>query len=423
MERAVDLVAETLGMDRAEVRRRNLLRRTELPYRTNGGLNIDSGDYLTALDAALELLDYDGFEARRAAAAAEGRCLGFGIAFELTPEAADIPNSLASGFDSSTVRMDPSGRVRLLTGVTTPGGGNDTGISQVVADELGVPIEHITVIQGDTDTCPYGFGNSAGRSTVVGTGSALLAARDVRTKLQAAAAVLLETEPELVELSDGWALAPDGERVSIADVSFQVYAFAYGTMSGIEPPLESTRSYKPANIDHVPDALGRIQPYPTYSYAVHVCEVEVDIGTGRTHVQRFGVMHDCGTVINPTFVEGQMHGAVTMGLGAALMEDQRYDAEGRLLSDRFKTYLMPRPSDVPSIEIGHMYSPSPYTMLGVKGAGEAGVGGAQAAIVNAVNDAIAPFGARLRQTPADAPTVLRALRAARAGHTNPGATE
>ena len=411
-ERAVDLVALELGMDRAEVRRRNLLRSSQMPYRMNSGLNIDSGDYPAGLEDALALLDYDGFERRRAAAAGDGRHLGFGIAFELTPEAADIPNSLASGFDSCTVRMSPSGRVSLLAGVTTPGGGNDTALAQIVADELGVSIDTITVTQGDTDICPYGFGNSAGRSTVVGSGAAVLAARDVRAKLVAAAAIKLEADAAAIDLREDHAIAaPTGRRIPIRDLAYEVYASAFGSMSGVEPPLEATRSYKPENIDSIPDELGRIQPYPTYSYAVHVTEVEVDVQTGKTSVLRFGVLHDCGTIINPTFVEGQMHGAVAMGIGAALSEEQRYGADGHLLSDRLKTYLMPRAGDLPAIEIAHRVTPSPYTSLGVKGAGEAGVGGAQAAVVNAINDAIAPFGARVRQTPADAPTVLAAIRA------------
>lgn len=414
MERAMDLVAEHLGMEPAEVRRQNLLRPEQLPYRTNGGLNLDSGDYPEALERALALGDYDGFAERRSAAATEGRHLGFGIAFELTPEAADIPNSLVGGFDSCTVRMAPTGRVQIFTGVTTPGGGNDTGISQVVADELGVEMSSITITQGDTDLCPYGFGNSSGRSTVVGVGAALLASREIAGKLRKAAGILLEAAPDEVNLGDGFARAGD-RSMALSDVAWQVYSNAYAEMAGVSPPLEATKAYQPENIDHHPDDLGRIQPYPTYSYAVHVAEVEVDVETGVTHIERFGVVHDCGTMINPLLVEGQMHGAATMGIGAALSETQRFDADGRLINDRLKTYLMPRATDVPSIAIGHMVTPSPYTMLGVKGAGEAGVGGAQAAVVNAVNDALRPLGALVRSTPADPPTVLRAIRAERGG--------
>ena len=414
MERTIDLVAEELGMDPAEVRRRNFIEKDDFPYKTNSGLNVDSGDYHQALESALKLLDYEGFPARQAAARAEGRYLGFGIAFELTPESADIPGTIIGGYDTSTVKMDPSGRVTLLTGVTTPGSGNDGGIAQIVADTLGVKLEEIQVIQGDTDICPYGFGNYSGRSMVVGGNSALLAARDIRTKLSKVASAMLEAaEDDLVFDQGAITVAGTDKSVSIKDVSYAIYTLAFATAHMIEPPLESTRVYKPDNIVHFPDEKGRIQPYPTYSNAVHVVTVEVDIETGKVDLQRYGVLHDCGNMINPTFVEGQMHGAVVMGIGAALSEESKYSADGTLLADRFKTYMMSRANELPMIEVEHQVTPSPFTLLGVKGAGEAGVGGAAAAIVNAVNHAIRPTGARLRRTPASPIHVLAALKEAR----------
>jgi len=409
MERAVDLVAQTLGMDVAEVRRRNFIGKDEFPYRTNSGLNIDSGDYHSLLEKALGLLDYQGFRDEQAALRAQGRHLGFGVAFELTPEAADIPGTLVGGYDTSTVKMDPSGRVAVLTGVTSPGSGNDTGIAQIVADELGVSIDDVAVFQGDTGICPYGFGNYSGRSMVVGGNSSLLAARDIREKLAIVAGTMLEADPATLTFGDGTISSPE-KSVSVAEVSYTIYTLAFATAHNVEPPLESTRTYKPQNITHFPDEKGRIQPYPTYSNAVHVAVVEVDVETGKVELRRFGVAHDCGVMINPRFIEGQMHGAVVMGVGAALTEQQVYDAEGHLQSNRFKTYLMPRPSDVPAIAMEHQVTPSPFTLLGVKGAGEAGVGGAQAAIINAVNDALLPLGARLRRTPATGPNVLAAIR-------------
>jgi aerobic carbon-monoxide dehydrogenase large subunit len=414
MERAADLVAVRTGLDPAEIRRRNLVRKHEFPYKTNGGLNIDSGDYHSLVDKTLALMAYEDIRRDQERLRAQGRYLGFGLAFELTPESGDIPGTLVSGFDTSTVRMDPSGHVTLLTGVTTPGGGNDTGIAQIVADELGVPIDAIDIVQGDTDLCPYGFGNYSGRSMVVGGNAAALAARDIRAKLAAVAGVMLECDPDELAFGQGTISLPGTEKaLPIVDVAYAIYTLAFAVAAGIEPRLESTRVYKPENISHVPDEHGRIQPYPTYSNAVHAAVVEVDVATGKVDLQRFGVLHDCGTVINPRFVEGQMHGAIAMGIGAALSEEQRYDGEGHLLSNRFKTYLMPRPSDVPSIEMEHQVTPSPFTLLGVKGAGEAGVGGAQAAVINAVNDAIRPLGAQLRRTPASAPNVLNAIKEAR----------
>jgi carbon-monoxide dehydrogenase large subunit len=181
----------------------------------------------------------------------------------------------------------------------------------------------------------------------------------------------------------------------------------------VEPPLEATRVYRPDNIDHTPDEKGRIQPYPTYSNAVHVAVVEVDAETGRTAIRRLGCVHDCGTMVNPALVEGQMHGAVVMGIGAALMEELVYDEAGHLLADRYKRYLTPRASDVPPLELVHQVTPSPFTLLGTKGAGEAGVGGACAAVVNAIADALAPLGVEVAQTPLPPPVVMRLIREAR----------
>ena len=411
MERAVDLVAAQLDLDPVEVRRRNLIAADQFPYKMNSGLNIDSGDYHAALDKAVELIGLDDLRDEQRRLREQGRYLGVGVAFELTPEAADIPGTMVGGFDTTTVRLDPSGTVTVLTGVTSPGGGNDTGIAQIVADELGVLLDDVTMVQGDTELCPYGFGNYSGRSMVVGGSSALLAARDIKEKVVTVAAVMLETEPDDIVLGRGMASSrsqPE-KQLPIREVSYAVHTLAFVVAAGIDPPLESTRVYKPENISHLPDEKGRIQPYPTYSNAVHVARVEVDVETGKVQVDRLGVVHDCGTMINPTFVEGQMEGAVVMGVGAALMEQQHYDEDGRLRSDRFKAYLMPRASDVPSIEMVHQSTPSPYTLLGTKGAGEAGVGGAQAAIANAVHDALAPLGVVVREMPLSPPNVLRAV--------------
>jgi aerobic carbon-monoxide dehydrogenase large subunit len=414
MERIVDLVAQKLGMDPAEVRRRNFIHKDEFPYKTNAGLNIDSGDYHGALEKALRMMGYDDLRAEQERLRAEGRYLGVGIAFELTPEGGDIPGTLVAGFDTTTVKMDPQGKVTVLTGVTTPGGGNETGIAQIVADEVGVPLEDVTVIQGDTGLCPYGFGNYSGRSMLVGGGSAALAARDIRAKLEQVAAAMLETEPENLEFADGTVSRKDNPDASlpVETVAYSVLTLAFATAAMVEPTLESTRVYKPDNITHIPDEKGRIQPYPSYSNAVHLAVVEVDAETGTVDLKRFGVVHDCGTIINPTFVEGQMQGAVAMGVGAALSEELVYDAEGHLLTDRFKTYLMQRAGDLPSFEMEHQVTPSPFTLLGAKGAGEAGVGGSQAAVANAVNDALAPLGVTLRQMPLKPPNVLRAIREA-----------
>lgn len=407
MERAMDLVARELGMDPADVRRRNFVR--EFPYKTATGLNIDSGDFEGLLDKVLDAVDYDGFRARQASSRAEGRYLGVGLGFELTPESSDSPGTFVSGFDTTTVRMSVTGMVTVLTGVTSPGGGNDTGIAQIVASELGVPIEWVELVQGDTDRCPNGFGNFSGRSMVVGGGSATLAARDVRAKLVAVAARLLGSSD--VDIRDGVAYG-GGQELPVPEVARALLTRAFA-IADIEPVLESTRAYKPGNINHVPDELGRIQPYPTYSSSLHAAVVEVDPETGKVTLADYVMAHDCGTMINPALVEGQARGAVTMGLGSALSEQLVFAADGSLASNRLKSYLLPRAGDIPLLRMIHQVTPSPFTMHGNKGAGEAGVGGAQAAVANAVEDALAPFGVTVRGVPLTPPNVLALIDEAR----------
>ncbi len=413
MERVVDLVARRLGLDPAEVRRANFVPPDRFPYRTPAGLNIDSGDFPGLLDKALKALGYERLRRRQAELREQGRYLGIGLAFELTPESADSPGTFVSGFDVTTVRMSMTGGVTVLTGVTSPGGGNDTGIAQIVADELGVPLEWITVVQGDTDRCPNGFGNFSGRGMVTGGGSAALAARDLRKKIATVGARLLGADPDAVTVADGEVRAGDGRAVPVPEVAAAILTRAFAEASGVEPTLEATRAFKPGNIDHVPDEHGRIQPYPTYSSALHAAVVEVDAETGQTRLLDFVMAHDCGVMINPALVEGQAHGAIAMGVGAALTERLVFDADGRLLSDRFKAYMLPRPADLPVPRLEHQVTPSPYTMYGNKGAGEAGVGGAQAAVANAIEDALAPFGVTVRQVPLTPPVVLALIDEAR----------
>lgn len=419
MERIIDLVAKRLDMDPLDVRRKNLIRSDEFPYRTNSGLNIDSGDYHGAIDKVVAHIDLASLLEEQARLLAEGRYLGIGFAFELTPESGDIPGTLVSGFDTSTVKMAPSGQVTILTGVTTPGGGNDTAIIQIVADILGIPMASCSIVQGDTLLTPYGFGNYSGRSMVTGGNAAYLAAKDIRSKLVTVAARMLETEPDDVVLHGGLASSrrESGKSVPINQVAYTIYTLAFVVALGVEPPLEATRVYQPDNIQQIPDAeTGTINIYPTYSNAVHAAVVEVDPETGFVTLRRFAVVDDAGTVINPRFVEGQMQGAVAMGIGAGMMEYSAYDpATGKLIANRLKTYLLPRACDMPDIEVISQHTPSPYTALGTKGAGEAGIGGAQAAISNAVHNALAPLGVTIREMPLNPRNVLHAIVYAKKG--------
>jgi carbon-monoxide dehydrogenase large subunit len=410
LERMMDLVAAHLDMDPAEVRRRNFIPADEFPYWTSAK-HLDSGNYEGALEQLLEMVDYGAVRADQRAARADGRLVGVGLAFELTPEGGDFAGSFVRGFDTSTVRLSPTGTATVLTGVTSPGTGNETSIAGLVADELGIEPAAVEVVQGDTDACPFGFGNFSSRSLSAGGGAAVLAARELKQRLRIAAGVMLDADPSTLHFADGRVFvdAPGGASLSFAEVCDQVYRRAYALPGLDEPLLEVTRVDKPENFHHVPDELGRMSAYPSFPYSAHLCVVEVDRDLGLVEVKRYAYVDDCGVAVSPRFVEGQLNGAVAMGLGGALWEELPYAQDGQPLARHLKSYITPRASDLPTLEAGRQVTPSPYTTLGTKGAGETGVGGAMAAVTNAVNDALAPLGVAIARLPLNAPNVLEAL--------------
>ena len=403
MERMVEMIAEQRDIDPAEVRRRNFVPPDEFPY-TTVSKRLDSGNYAGALDKALELADYEARLAERERARADGRLFGVGIGFELTPEGGDLAGDLVRGYDTSTVRVDLSGRVTVLSGVTSPGTGNETAIAQIVADELGVSVDDVAVVQGDTDVCPYGYGNFSSRSVAVGGGSALLAAREIRERLADAASVLLETEPGVLEFAEGEVRVAGGGGPSkrLDELIPEIAKTALFNPALKDPQLESTKTYAPTNIQH--------GAYPTFPYSAHVAVVEIDRETGVVHLLAYTAVDDCGVVINPMFVEGQFQGAIVMGIGGALWEELSYDDEGRLRSTTFKHYLLPRARDLPPLVTGSQVTPSPFTLLGTKGSGEGGLAGAVNCIANAVNDAIRPLGVSINEMPLSAPRILQAIQ-------------
>jgi carbon-monoxide dehydrogenase large subunit len=415
LELALDSAARELGMDPADLRCLNFIPKDAFPYDSPTGLQYDSGDYAGATRKAQEAIGYADWRRRQLELRKEGRFLGIGIAYELTPEGGALPGTMVAGWDSSTVRVDPGGSVTVLTGITQPGTGNPTGIAQIVADELGVEIDTIKVIQGDTTTCPYGFGNYSGRSTIVGGGSAALAARAVRDKIVKVAAGLLGVDASTVSLVRGviTSSATPDRSLPLKDVCYAAYTRAYDVGLAIEPPLEATCTFRPGLIRHTPDENGRINPYPSYSNAAYAAVCEVDIETGKVTLLKFAAAHDCGKVINPVLVEGQACGAIAFGIGGVLNEEIRFDENGRQLTSDFTRYVMPRALDVPEIAMVHHDTPNPVTFMGLKGAGEAGVGGSAAAVVNAVNDALAPFGVAINDLPLTSEKIWLALQAAR----------
>jgi carbon-monoxide dehydrogenase large subunit len=392
MDRAVDCLARALRMDPAEIRRRNYLRADELPwdlgmpYRDGNPLVYDTGDFRAALDAALAAADYDAFRREQPRLREAGIWRGIGIS-------GYVEGTAIGPFEGARVTVDLAGRVTVATGAVNSGQGHETSFAQVAADALGVPLDWVTVVGGDTAQVPFGVGTFASRSGVTAGSSILDAAREVKGKLVRAAAALLEAAEADIDIEDGQALVrgTPGSAIPLARV-VQASIPTFARPGVASPDFEATAYH------HVPTV--------TYASAVHVAQVEVDRGTGHVRLLRYVVAHDCGRVINPLIVEGQVHGGVAQGVGGALFEDMVYDEQGQLLTGSFMDYLVPTAVELPPIETVHLEYPSPRNPLGAKGLGEGGAISPPAAIANAVEDALAPLGVRITGTPLSPSMVL-----------------
>jgi aerobic carbon-monoxide dehydrogenase large subunit len=407
METVMDLIAERTGLDPAEVRRRNLVQPGAFPYTSISRQVYDSGSYVEALDRVLAMIEYGGFRDQQAQARTQGRYLGLGISSYVEQTAQGSASFAArgmdnlAGYDSAIVRMEPSGQVVVAVGVSDHGQGHHTTLAQLAAEELGLPLDQVRVIHGDTAEAPYGMGTFSSRSAVCGGGAVVLASRKLRDKLLAIAGPLLEVAPEDLELQDGRVRV----RGAAASVGLRELArIAYFDVSRlpkqVEPRLEEAAHY---------DAGGG-----TYSNAAHAATVEVDPETGRFQILRYCVVEDCGTMINSLIVDGQIHGAVAQGIGGGTCEELVYDASGQLVSGSFLDYAVPRAVDVPWLEIDHLCTPSPFTPLGIKGMGEGGTVSPGAVLACAISDALRPFGVRLTELPITPARVLAAIEKAAA---------
>jgi carbon-monoxide dehydrogenase large subunit len=399
LERMMDLVAERTGLDRAEVRLRNFIQPNEFPYKQVSGASLDSGNYQRVLARALEAGDWRGFPARQADARKRGELIGIGLSYELTPEGGCIPkSSLLSAYDGTRVQVSPKGEVTIMTGVTSPGCGNETGIAQIVADELGVSPDAVTVIQGDTDVCPFGLGNSSSRSVIFGGSAAKLAAGNLREKMSRVAARMLEVSAEDVELEDGKirVKGAPSRSVDFGEVAGVIYREAF-TLPACEeePGLDATRYFRHGNFEAMnkqPDPEGRLNFYSTWPNGATIAVVRVDIETGVVTVLRLLSVHDAGVLINPMLVNANLHGAFAQSLGGTLFENLAYDEVGQLQTASLMDYTMPTAVDLPSFEIMHEETPSPFNPLGAKGAGESGISGPMAAVAGAIDDALRQAG-------------------------------
>ncbi len=399
LERAADLVARNLNMDPAEVRRRSFVKTEQMPYTTGmkardgSAVAYDSGDYGRCLDMAFEHYGAD-FRARQAAARAEGRYLGLGIG-------SYVEDTGLAPFEGATVRVQPDGKIHLQTGAAAQGQGHKTVFAQICADLLGVRIEDVTVEAADTAAFPLGIGTVASRVAVVGGSSVHMAASEVRTKAIKVGAQLLEAAEADMELEAGFVrVAGTDRKIALGDIALKLNGL-FGTpmMKGIEPGLAATSYYEAREL--------------TFANGSNLCEVEVDIETGAVKILRYVVAHDCGRLINPMLVDGQIRGGVVHGIGNALFERMIYDESGQPLTTNYGEYLLPLATEMPRIEIVHMESPSPRNPLGVKGAGEGGTIPATAAVISAVEDALSPFGVRITKHPISPQDIVEMIDAGR----------
>jgi len=405
LERLVDLAARELGIDRVEIRRRNFI--DTFPYQTPVALQYDSGNYFATLDAALDKAGWASFEARRAEARKRGKLRGIGLSTYLEACGA-APSALAGAlgaraglYESASVRVHPTGSVTVFTGSHSHGQGHETTFAQITADQLGVPLDKVEVVHGDTARIPFGMGTYGSRSLVVGGSAVAKAAEKIVAKGRKIAAHLLEAGEEDVEFKDGKFVVVGTDRSkSLGEVAFAAYV-PHNYPAGLEPGLEENAFYDPKNF--------------TFPAGCHVCEVEIDPDTGVVQIEKFTITDDVGTVINPLIVDGQIHGGVTHGIGQALLEACLYDEEnGQLLSGSYLSYTMPRASDVPSYDVStEAATQCAHNPLGAKGVGEVGSIGAPPAVINAIVDALAHLGVKHVDMPATPERVWRVIRAAK----------
>jgi 2-furoyl-CoA dehydrogenase large subunit len=423
IERAMARLASRLGLDPAELRQRNYVQPHEMPYTTPTGSQYDSGDYPGTLRRALERLDYRGSRELQAQARRDGRLLGIGIATSVEPAGTNLASyelvtgrRAASGSaEAAMVRVEPDGRVRASLGDPSSGQGYETVVAQIVADELGLTPDDVHVERGfDSVSTPWLYlsGNYSNKFSVTDVGAVLGAARRVRDKLLRIAARRLEAAVEDLELADGAARVRGvpGRRVTLAELARTAYANVLDLPPGDDPGIEA-RHFHQNPLAAPMDAQRRVRSQLVFSNAAHCCLLEIDRQTGAIHILRYVVVHDCGRELNPAIVEGMVHGSTVHGLGAALLEEFPYDTQGQPLAGTFMDYLKPTALDVPDIEVDRLESPSPFTPLGAKGVGEGGSIPSLAAVANAVEDALAPFGAVIRSLPITPEAVWRWLSA------------
>jgi carbon-monoxide dehydrogenase large subunit len=399
IERLVDIMAHDLGVDPAEYRLKNFIRSDQFPYESPTGWEYDSGNYAAALRKAMDIIGYDELRREQAEKRERGELMGIGISsFTEVVGAGPSRDYDILGlkmFDSAEIRIHPTGKALARFGTKSQGQGHETTYAQIIAEELGLPAADIEIEEGDTDTAPYGLGTYASRSTPTAGAAAAMAARKIKEKARKIAAYLLEVNADDLEWDiNKWQVkgSPDQAK-TIQEIAFAAYT---DHPQGMEAGLEAVDYYDPPNL--------------TFPFGSYICVVDVDTGTGEVKIRRFVAIDDCGHIINPLVVEGQVHGGLTMGMAPAMYEEIVYDEYGQCLSGTFTDYLLPTAVESPKWETGHTITPSPHHPLGAKGVGESPTVGAPPAIANAVVDALWHLGVRHIDIPITPEKVWRALR-------------
>jgi aerobic carbon-monoxide dehydrogenase large subunit len=375
-ERAVDLVAHELGKDPAEVRKLNFVKPEQFPYKSAAGAVYDTGNYLGALDKALEIVDYQNLRAEQTRKRAEGKLMGIGLSSYIEICGFGPKGSAPVGlYESARVRVEQSGTVMVYTGSSPHGQGEETTFAQIVAEEFGIPVENVMIMHGDTDSTPEGRGTYGSRTTAVGGSAVFNAVQRLKEKMKLIASHMLEASPSDVTLEDGSFSVAGSPQKSVAFADVAATANLSNTLApGIEPGLETTVFFEP-------DAC-------VFPFGTHICVVEVDKETGEAEIKRFVAVDDCGRQLNPMLVQGQVHGGIAQGVGQALIEGVEYSEDGQLLTATLMDYAMPIASELPHFELDHTVTLTTVNPLGVKGVGEAGTIGSTPAVAAAIADAL-----------------------------------
>ena len=403
LERTMETAAKEVGMDPAEFRRINFIPKDAFPYQTQVALQYDIGDYEPHLDKAMEMIDYSNFEKRRAEAAKRGMYRGIGMSSYI--EACGLAPSAVVGalggrvgqWESASVRVNPTGTISVFTGSHSHGQGHATTFAQIVADKLGIPMENVEVIHGDTDKTPFGMGSYGSRSLASG-GSAISKAVDkIINKSKKIAAHLLEASEDDIDFKDGkFVVGGTDKEKAFGEIALAAYVPHNYPLETLEPGLEENAFYDPTNF--------------VFPSGTHIAEVEIDPATGVVEVVDWAACDDFGNLVNPMIVEGQVHGGIAQGIGQALLEDAHYDENGQLLTASYMDYCMPRADDLPSFKVGYTNTPCTHNDLGVKGCGEAGAIASPPALINAVIDALSPLGVTDMSMPATPQKVWKAIQ-------------